>query len=71
MLLIITQPMFTLDENRSETPNTLNPKPSTHPRSKAGQDLIEQIKARQWGIIVLDEVWSKTPNTLNNIHFKH
>lgn len=39
-LLITTYPMITLDKKRS----------------KAGQDLIEQIKARQWGIIVLDEV---------------
>eukprot|EP00286_Rhodomonas_abbreviata_P030056 CAMPEP_0181300168 /NCGR_PEP_ID=MMETSP1101-20121128/6744_1 /TAXON_ID=46948 /ORGANISM="Rhodomonas abbreviata, Strain Caron Lab Isolate" /LENGTH=507 /DNA_ID=CAMNT_0023405383 /DNA_START=9 /DNA_END=1528 /DNA_ORIENTATION=+ len=39
-LLITTYPMITLDKKRS----------------KAGEDLIEQIKKRQWGLIVLDEV---------------
>ncbi|EKX43955.1 ERCC3/XPB/SSL2/Rad25 nucleotide excision repair [Guillardia theta CCMP2712] len=39
-LLITTYPMITLDKKRS----------------KAGEALIEEIKKRQWGIIVLDEV---------------
>jgi len=39
-LLITTYPMITLDKKRS----------------KAGEALIDEIKKRQWGIIVLDEV---------------
>ena len=39
-LLITTYPMITLDRRRS----------------KAGEALIDQIRKRQWGIIVLDEV---------------